>query len=532
MLARAPGFSGSIGTVRGPLALAVIAGALVGWACSTDAFTCSSDAECSGGPTGGTCEEGYCAFPSEVCSSGLQWGDHAGEASGTCVPPSGTDGSEGSSSEGSSSAATSLGPGVTSLDDAPPDPSADSSEGPSAGDLEFRDDALEGEFGAGTMQGVAWTGDRLTLDDDSSVGSFTSRVFDAGDAVTWKTVQWQPDAPYGKPLPDGGGVEVGYVEGGADMAASVLLMHFDDDGAVAWDDGAVVPDASGLSNDGEVHSPGPPIALVPGIFGTAIDDLWETRITIPTAQAPSLAFDEDDFSWALWVRTSSGCTSNQVYMGVDDNNDAFDIGPHLWLGCTTDGWFDCAGNVTAPRGAGVMRAIHDFSGDGGSYCSETAIDGDVWRHLAVVKEGHDPGTLRLYVDGALEDEDQVSFMQPITYPNDPDFTIGAFSRDTYRAVGVLDEVVVWRRALGSDEVAGVYQRGVTSLHVLVRVCQDAACADDPPWGLSYVDPPQALAAGGELALDGLENGRYVQYRLELAGPRPALRSVVIRGVVP
>lgn len=517
--------------MRGAWVLAAIAGVLGGWACGGDAFTCSSDAQCEGGPTGGSCVEGYCAFPSDVCSSGLQYGDHAGGASGTCVPPSVADSGSGDSSDGPSEA-TSLGPGVTSLDDGPPGTSAGSSEGPSAGDVEFRDDALEGEFEAGTMQGVEWTGDRLTLDANSSQGTFTSRVFDAGATVSWQTVQWQPDGPYGKPLPDGGAAELGYVEGGIDMATNVLLMHFEGDGAAPWSDGTPVLDSSGAGSDGEVVSQGPSIPLVPGIFGTAIDDQWETRISIPTAQAPELAFGTDDLTWALWVRMSSACGSNHVYMGVDDSDAGFDVFPHLWLGCTTDQWGECLGDVTAPRAAGTFRSVHDDPGDGDSFCGQSRIDGDVWHHLAVVKEGHQNATIRLYVNGQLEDERNADFAQPIEYPHDPDFTIGAFSRGTYAAVGVLDEAAVWRRALGAEEVAGVYRRGVTSLHVLVRVCQDAACADDPPWSLSLADPPQVLAAGSELSLEGLEMGRYVQYRLDLAGDRPALRSVVIRGVVP
>lgn len=508
--------------------LAAIAGVLAGWACGGDAFTCSSDAQCEGGPTDGTCVEGYCAFPSEVCSSGLQYGEHAGDASGTCVAAGGAS-SEAGDASASLGESTSAGP--TSLDDAPPATTVDGSEGPPAGEVELRDDALADEFGAGTMEGVEWAGDRLTLAANVSQGTFTSRVLDAGAPVRWQTAQWQPDGPYGKPLPDGGAAEVGYLEGGADMTANVLLLHFEGEGAAEWSDGTPVLDASGVGSDGEVVSPGPSIPLVPGIFGTAIDDQWETRISIPTAQAPELAFGTDDLTWALWVRMDSTCGNNHVYMGVDDTEAGFDVYPHLWLGCTTDPG-DCGGEITAPRAAGTFRSAHD-AGDGASFCGQSPIDGDVWHHLAVVKEGYQAATLRLYVDGQLEDERNAEFVQPLEYPHDPDFTIGAFSRGTYAAVGVFDEAAVWRRALGPEEVAGVYQRGVTSLHVLVRVCQQAACADDPPWAVSLADPPQVLAAGSELALEGLEPGRYVQYRLELAGPSvaPALRSVVIRGVV-
>lgn len=514
--------------MRGAWGLGSLVGLAVGWACGGQSFTCGDDEQCQ--PGGGTCVEGYCAFASDECSSGLQWGDYAGPVSGTCVPEGGSETSAPDPSTGPADPTDDPADASTTLD--PADTSASATDGPLPSEVEFRDDALRGEFGAGVMRGVGWTGDRLALTENGTQGSFTSRVYDAGEPVTWQTVQWQPDGPYGKPLPDGGAAEVGYPQGGADMTANVLLMHFEDpEGLTEWSDETPVLDASGAASHGVLESGSTPVALVPGIFGTAIDDQWQSRIDIPTQGNPALAFDTDDFTWALWVRMSSECTTNQVYMGIDDSEAGFDIFPHLWLGCTDDVW-GCDGNVAAPRAAGTFRSVHDNPRDGASFCGPEAIDGDVWRHLAVVKQGHDAAALSLYVDGVLVDTVQASFTAPIVYPNGSDFTIGAFSRDTYRAEAVLDEVAVWRRALAAEEVAGVYQRGVTSLHVLVRVCQQPGCADEPPWIVSLADPPQALVAGSELAIDGQPVGQYAQYRLELAGGGgvPALRSVTVRGM--
>jgi hypothetical protein len=382
---------------------------------------------------------------------------------------------------------------------------------------------------------VEWAGDRLTLAPNATSGTFTSRVFDAGAIAQWQTVQWQPDGPYGKPLPDGGAVEAGYLEGAAavDMTGNVLLMHLD--GEDEWDDGTDVPDASGAGSHGVVVSDAGPIAFVPGVFGTALDDHAGSHIAIPTARASALAFDTGDFTWSLWFRMDQACATNHVYMGVDDTDDdsSSDIAPHLWLGCTDDPWPECAGDAATPRVGGVLRSVHD-GGDGGFYCSASAVDGDVWRHVVMVKQGHLAGTLRVYVDGVLEGDTAVGFTDPITYPNAPDFTIGAFSRGTYPAVGVFDEVAVWTRALDTEEVAAVYRRGALGLRVSVRACDEPECADDPPFGPAQVDPPQAIGPGTELELPELPMGRYVQYRLELSGDGqglgPALRSVVVRGL--
>lgn len=510
-------------------ALGVAAGLVVGWSCGSGAFACSDDAQC--GADGGVCAEGFCAFPEEGCSSGLRWGEHAGDRSGECVPASADTDPPGTSDDD--------GPldGPPSTDDTTTtgllDTTADgsSSDGPPDGDVEFRDDELAGEFEAGTMQGVIWAGDRLALADGVTDGTFTSRVFDGQAPAQWQTAQWLPDGPYGKPLPDDGAAERGYADGNVSMEGNVLLLHLDGEGL--WSDGTDVLDASGAGSHGRLLSDGGPVQLVPGVFGTAIDDHAASRISIPTQDAPGLAFGTDDFTWSLWFRMSDPCGQNHVYMGVDNSDLGVDLHPHLWLGCTDDNWSACPGRGV--RAGGVLRSEHATQDDGAFYCSQGPIDDDQWHHVVLVKEGHDGATLRLYLDGALEHTGDASFTAPMEYPDDPDFAIGAFSRGTYPAIGVFDEVAIWRRALSSNEVTAVHQRGASTLRVLVRSCLQADCADDPPFGPALVDPPDALGPGTELSLTGVPVGRWVQYRLVMSttagnGTKgPALRSVTIRG---
>lgn len=512
--------------VRGAWAWAwgMAGGILAGWGCGS-AFSCQDDSQCQGGPSGGVCAQGSCAFPADDCDSGLRWGEHAGGQAGVCVPAAGdtdpldpTDGPPGGT-QGSGSGAS-----EGSLDTT----EGDSGDGPIGGEVEFRDDALEAEFGAGTMQDVEWVGDRLALVEGATQGTFTSRVFDAEAPAQWQTAQWMPEAPYGKPLPDGGGSEAGYEVGAVSMADNVLLMHLDGDGV--WNDGTEVPDASGAGSHGTVVSDGGPIALVPGVFGAAIDDHAASRISIPTKDATALAFGEDDFTWSMWFRMDEPCTENHVYLGVDNSDMSGDLGPHLWLGCTNDPWDECPGNGV--RAGGVLRSEHSNQTDGTFYCSTSQVDGDQWHHVLVVKEGHVNGTVRFYVDGELEYQGGSDFAAPIEYPDEPDFTIGAFSRGTYPAVGVFDEVAIWRRALSGDEAVAVYQRGANGMRVTVRSCVMADCADDPPWGPALVDPPEATGPGSELELAGVPVGRFVQYRVAMTGggaKGPALRSVTIRG---
>ncbi len=175
----------------------------VGLSCGPGAFACNDDDQCQSGEFTGTCVAGYCAFPDEGCASGLAYGEHAAELSGTCVPPDSGGGSSGPSmtSVGASSAtSTGSGPVDTGPVDSGP---ADSSDGPGPGEVVFTDDEFAGEFEDGTNDGTRWADDRLGLDARSTSGTFTSRVFDAEAVVQWQTLMWVPDGPYGKPLPDG-----------------------------------------------------------------------------------------------------------------------------------------------------------------------------------------------------------------------------------------------------------------------------------------------------------------------------------------
>src|SRR3990170_8574893 len=74
------------------LALAALAWMVQG-CIAAPAFHCGQDAECQAGGRAGRCEPlaGVCSFADESCASGWRYGAYAGEPSGTCVAPSGTD---------------------------------------------------------------------------------------------------------------------------------------------------------------------------------------------------------------------------------------------------------------------------------------------------------------------------------------------------------------------------------------------------------------------------------------------------------
>lgn len=405
------------------------------------------------------------------------------------------------------------------------------SVGPGGGTSAFRDDELEGEFGAGAFEATKWSAEGAVTLDAASAGTFTSRVFDAGTPVTWLTLGWAPRGPYGKALPDGGMIEE-YPDGGADMTGNVLLLHFDGTGTV--DPGEKLADGSGLGYG--ATAAGEPLLYTEGRFAQAIDDGPNEYVYVDTGASPELELGEDDFTWSIWIKSTEGCSGNKVYLGLDDGTEDT---PHLWLGCTDSASASCPSGATGGRAGGVFKSMHQTD-ETELLCGTTRIDDGEWHHLTVVKSGFPATTQTLYVDGVIESVKQSTWASAIVYSTGPELAVGAFSDGTYPATGQFDEVVVWRRALSPGEVEAAYRRGALRLSFQVRGCETPDCADDPVFVGPGGDPaaaytaPAGLDGWEEVVLDaispeGLKPVRYFQYRATFASDAlpaaPELRAV-------
>lgn len=368
------------------------------------------------------------------------------------------------------------------------------------------DDAFPAEFGAGTFAGTRWVGDHVELETGKTSGDFTSRVFDSrAEGAAWKTLQWTPGAPYAKPLPDMGQKETGYKSGALDMDKNVVLLHLD----------GAITDTSPSANTfvGSIGS------SVPGIFGTALSDPPNSYIysKVTGAQSP-FNFGTDSFTWSMWVKSTTPCPGNAVYMGIE--NPGTGLKPHLWFGCTRLGDAGTVGTVgdtfcsTRVNGNDCADVIGD----------RPLTDGN-WHHMAIVKSGHSPATITAYLDGALLGVAQQTFSNPIVFDTDAEFAIGGFSNATYPAEGVFDEVAVWRRALSQDEVVALLRRGALRMSLQVRACGEPTCASatwvgpkgDP--ALDFTDPPGSLAPPASAPV--VTSGRFVQYRVHFESAVPA-----------
>ena len=159
----------------------------------------------------------------------------------------------------------------------------------------------------------------------------------------------------------------------------------------------------------------------------------------------------------------------------------------------------------------------------------------------MVKSGHAPAEVELFVDGESEQANDVTFASPLDLTQEGDFAFGGFSGSTFETSGIFDDGALWARALTSAEVRALYRRGALRMGVEVRICGEPDCSDEPPFvggpnlepGVLFTDPADATSPGAEIPVAGLEIGRYAQYRLVLSGlsgdVSPAIASVTLRG---
>jgi hypothetical protein len=410
--------------------------------------------------------------------------------------------------------------------------------GGAGGEVVFRDDELEGEFELGTMDHVGWSEKGcLALESGRSSGTFTSRVFDAQRAVAWSALEWEPDAPYGKPLPNDGASEAGYRNGNALMSENLLLLHLE--GAAGEVAQGTVFDASPMAQTVQVLNDAGEAMFAEGVFDAGLADRYSSALRLVVDEASGFRFGASDYTFAIWARTSETCEwPNKVYMGTEENI-SMDR-DHLWMGCTAA--MDCV--PPGPIDEGRLHGTHqttDMDATRGE-CGPKRINDGAWHHVALVKTGDgttfpQPIELRYYVDGRLDSLQTAVFGQAVVLEQGPPyFMIGSFPTpmDEFQAEADFDEAVVFRRALPAAEVAGLHARGALRLEVRVRACQHADCSDDPPWALSFVDPAASLGPPANLPLDALGSARFVQYQLafeslDVTVTGPALYSITLRG---
>lgn len=224
----------------------------------------------------------------------------------------------------------------------------------------------------------------------------------------------------------GSGGELPLLEG------CVLLLHMDEDSWVG--DGAVI-DSSGMGNHGTATGAQP---LGAGKFGGAASFTGDDTIVV--ANDDSLQPDTA-LSYMAWVRPTAlggdpGIFSKRVGFGDSVAFTMF-LSPSPEVGGYT--WW---GDIESSR-----------------FRANTLVAINQWNHLVIVYDGTASAADRtkLYLNGVASLVPPGSPAPVSMSPNGVALTLGFLPGGGGHFDGELDEVVVWRRALGPDDVTRLFE---------------------------------------------------------------------------
>lgn len=156
-----------------------------------------------------------------------------------------------------------------------------------------------------------------------------------------------------------------------------------------------------------------------------VDDYVNTSISL-----------SDKLTYSVWINTNSFSYNNLFILEEATSSDGF-----------------------APRGLRIIddgNSVIFFSRDSSDnyidISSTTSISAGTWYHIVGVQDG---GNLYLYINGNLEDS--TSFSSPQTNYENPLHFGYYYLDDKYYFDGLIDNVMVFSRALSPEEVKYIYR---------------------------------------------------------------------------
>ena len=333
---------------------------------------------------------------------------------------------------------------------------------------------------------------------------FDSRVMtETTGTGAWSSLAWLPYQPVGKDLPDYAAAETGYVAGNADMTSTVLLLHFNEPTGVS-----AFLDSSGQGNDGYCNGATCPASGLSGRFDRAVHfDNVDDRINV----GAGINLANSSFTLEAWAkRESSGyydwiIAQSGYYPSTNEG---------LIFGFSYDSTFMCGfygNNLSTPN------AYMDTG----------------WHHWACTYNA-DTNARTIYRDGVVVASD-TSWAD---YQGFGAMLIGSapWAYSTYFH-GLLDEVVVTKRTLGSTEIYDRYLRGMLRMSFQARSCSSLSTCDSQPFvgpdgtrRTVYSDQANPLGSPPLLGLS-VANNPYIQYRVYIDSysmDSPRLVSVTLQ----
>lgn len=360
-------------------------------------------------------------------------------------------------------------------------------------------------FGGGVTSSVQWVSASSTIQLDSAgksahLGTFTSRIFDAGTSTSWSSLTPIQVAPFGKPLPDNGVSESAYTSNNAVMSGNLALYHFDESSGN-------FTDYSG--NNNTATASGTFAYSQSSIFGTGVTlNGTDNAIVIPN-------FDATASSSAMtiegWFKPTSVAASDVLVSQYNSSvNQRFSWQTHT----TADEMvFYVSVNPTGPLVSWFSTGADLAAGN--------------WYHLALVWNGNastEAGKVTMYVNGSkpFMTKSGANVVTQFTNQTGLSLMVGDMQNFHPREFpGAVDEFAVYNRVLSDAEITSRYRRGALNVKYQVRSCDDSVCS-----GESFVGPSNSTSAYYSEALNtttgtpsfsltGLANNRYFQYVAQL-----------------
>jgi hypothetical protein len=245
------------------------------------------------------------------------------------------------------------------------------------------------------------------------------------------------------------------------------------------------------ANDSSVYANNGTYANSP----TVATGLWNTNartfngsnqyVTVPN----STSLNPSSITVAGWVKTNTlGEVGEFLTKRADSDYGAWNLYAGSYSG---DGNFEVS----------VYGASCAFSGRTQLNSKIKAIAGK-WYHVAFTVSST---TLSIYVDGVLANT--VAYASGVCAGRTDAVRLGVGCCSRYLN-GTLDEVAIWNRALDSNEVKEIFNKGASRIGAKYRGCVDSTCSANPAWSsLTYPD------SNSRINLDSIDGSRYLQYAL-------------------
>jgi len=324
----------------------------------------------------------------------------------------------------------------------------------------FRDSG-QADFDSGAYNNTAYNATEgfIQLCPGNLSGTYTSRVFDAGGEASWNSLSWVRGAPYGSELP--GGQAAGSGNCAANMTGNVLLLHMNGN----WSD------ASGTGNNGTAveasFSASSKLGSHAGLFDGENDYVdCGSGNTLDICQTLSIG---------AWVKPETTAPSHGYHSTIVNHGNSY--------------WF-----LILKTGELSFLRFKDSSYD--LVSTDAIVPGGEWSHVAVSYDSGSANEVRLYINGELSKSGSLDGPMDSV---DSILSVGDRGNLHYFN-GSMDELALWNRSLGADEVLCIYERGTLRLDMSARSCNDSACSGEA-WG----------NVNGSSATLSVPERRYFQY---------------------